>query len=59
MKGTGILGLIYSQAQGKLHDTNRSDWWQLIALIPFIGIIVLIVFWARVTKEKEKKFDLN
>jgi uncharacterized membrane protein YhaH (DUF805 family) len=28
----------------RLHDTNRSGWWLLIALIPFIGAIVLIVF---------------
>ena len=30
----------------RLHDTNRSGWWILIALIPLIGIIVLIVWWA-------------
>jgi uncharacterized membrane protein YhaH (DUF805 family) len=30
----------------RLHDTNRSGWWLLIALIPIVGIIVLIVFWA-------------
>ncbi|MBX2864678.1 MAG: DUF805 domain-containing protein [Leptolyngbyaceae cyanobacterium MAG.088] len=49
----GILGGIYSLgvlvpsvAVGarRLHDTGRSGWWQLIALIPLIGPIVLIVF---------------
>lgn len=30
----------------RLHDTNRSGWWVLIALIPFVGVIVLIVFLA-------------
>ena len=30
----------------RLHDTDRSGWWLLIALIPIVGIIVLIVFWA-------------
>tara|TARA_B100000965_G_scaffold64259_1_gene50077 strand:- start:489 stop:887 length:399 start_codon:yes stop_codon:yes gene_type:complete len=30
----------------RLHDTNRSGWWLLIALIPFIGIITLIFFWC-------------
>jgi uncharacterized membrane protein YhaH (DUF805 family) len=29
----------------RLHDVGRSAWWVLIALIPFIGVIVLIV-WA-------------
>jgi uncharacterized membrane protein YhaH (DUF805 family) len=30
----------------RLHDTDRSGWWMLIALIPLVGIIVLIVFLA-------------
>ena len=28
----------------RLHDTDRSAWWILIALIPLIGAIVLLVF---------------
>lgn len=52
---TGILTGIYqlavlipSLAVGarRLHDTGRSGWWQLIALIPLVGAIILIVFWA-------------
>ncbi len=34
----------------RLHDTNRSGWWQLIAVVPLIGIIVLIVFLAQGSK---------
>ena len=30
----------------RLHDTERSGWWLLIGLIPLIGLIVLIVFFA-------------
>jgi len=33
-----------SVATRRLHDTSRSGWWQLIALIPVLGVIVLIVF---------------
>jgi uncharacterized membrane protein YhaH (DUF805 family) len=30
----------------RLHDTNRSAWWLLIALIPFVGALVLLVFYV-------------
>lgn len=30
----------------RLHDTGRSGWWLLIGLIPVVGFIVLIVFFA-------------
>jgi uncharacterized membrane protein YhaH (DUF805 family) len=51
----GVLGLLYSLAVllpnlavgvRRLHDTGRSGWWLLIGLIPLIGTIVLIVFFA-------------
>jgi uncharacterized membrane protein YhaH (DUF805 family) len=28
----------------RLHDTDRSGWWVLIGLVPFVGWIVLLVF---------------
>lgn len=28
----------------RLHDTGRSGWWILIALVPFVGGIILLVF---------------
>ena len=31
----------------RLRDTGRSPWWWLICLIPVVGEIVLIVFWAQ------------
>jgi uncharacterized membrane protein YhaH (DUF805 family) len=31
----------------RLHDTNRSGWWQLIGFVPVIGFIVLVVFMAQ------------
>ncbi|MDX6292950.1 MAG: hypothetical protein QOH50_2025 [Kribbellaceae bacterium] len=36
------LGLVWR----RLHDTNRSGWWILIGLIPLVGTIILIVFYA-------------
>ncbi|WP_036164690.1 DUF805 domain-containing protein [Massilia sp. 9096] len=42
----GIATLLPSLAVGarRLHETDRSGWWQLIWLVPLIGWIVLIVF---------------
>lgn len=34
----------------RLHDTGRSGWWLFISLVPLVGIIVLIVFWASASK---------
>ena len=28
----------------RLHDTNRSGWWILISIVPFIGGLVLLIF---------------
>jgi uncharacterized membrane protein YhaH (DUF805 family) len=41
--------LIPSLAVGarRLHDTGRSGWWLLIALIPVLGVLVLLVFFAQ------------
>ena len=45
--GLGLLIPSISIAARRLHDTGRSGWWQLIVLIPIIGVIVLIVFLAQ------------
>jgi uncharacterized membrane protein YhaH (DUF805 family) len=42
-----VLGIIIpSLAVGfrRLHDTDRSAWWLLIAFLPFIGGLVLLIF---------------
>lgn len=50
---TGPLTLLFSLAilvpglavgVRRLHDTDRSAWWLLIALVPIVGAIVLLVF---------------
>ncbi|WP_193175837.1 DUF805 domain-containing protein [Oricola nitratireducens] len=54
----GLAVLVPSLAVGarRLHDTGRSGWWQLLVLIPLIGIIVLIVWWASRGNEGENEF---
>ncbi len=40
----------------RLHDTNRSGWWVLISLVPFIGTLVLLVFLVLPSTEGENRF---
>ena len=31
----------------RLHDTGKSGWLQLLLLVPCIGAIIMIIFWAQ------------
>lgn len=51
--GVGLLSTIFSLGLllpclaiyiRRLHDTDRSGWWFLIAFIPLLGVIVLMIF---------------
>jgi uncharacterized membrane protein YhaH (DUF805 family) len=52
----GVLGFIYclalfmpSLAVGvrRLHDMGRSGWWMLLALLPVLGMIILLIWSCR------------
>src|SRR3989344_2799622 len=53
-----LVVLLPSLAVGarRLHDTDRSGWWQLIVLVPLIGIIVLIVLWAKESQSGDNQY---
>ncbi|MCB5179797.1 DUF805 domain-containing protein [Streptomyces antimicrobicus] len=64
----GILGVVYSVAVllpslavavRRLHDTGRSGWWLLIALVPLVGAIVLLVFLATEGEPNPNKYGPN
>ena len=40
--------LIPSIAMGvrRLHDINKSGWWYFICLVPFVGGIILLIFYC-------------
>ena len=40
----------------RLHDTNRSGWWALLALVPLIGIIVLLYWAIKAGDEQSNKY---
>ena len=66
--GTSVLGSLYGLAVlipsiavsvRRLHDTNRSGWWLLIALVPLIGAIVLLVFMAQDSQPGKNQYGSN
>lgn len=47
--GLVMLGLLIPSlavAMRRLHDTNRTGWWLLLGLIPFLGALVLLIFYV-------------
>lgn len=66
--GMGLLGSLYSLATlipglavavRRLHDTSRSGWWLLIVLVPFIGVIVLLIFMLLDSHAGENQYGPN
>jgi len=54
--GLGLFLPGLSVAIRRLHDTNRTGWWVLIALIPLIGFIVLLVFYLQEGDEGDNQY---
>jgi uncharacterized membrane protein YhaH (DUF805 family) len=57
----GLAVLCPSLAVGirRLHDTGRSGWWLLSALIPFIGAILIIIFEALDSQPGQNQYGPN
>lgn len=43
----------------RLHDINRSGWWQLINLMPMIGFIVMLVFTVKDSDPEKNEYGEN
>lgn len=56
----GLAALLPNLGVGarRLHDIGKSGWWQLLLLLPFIGAIVLIVWWATKGEPGDNRFGL-
>ncbi len=68
LRDSGLLNGIYSLAvflpsiavtARRLHDADRTGWWQLLFVIPIIGFIVLIIFLAMDGTPYENRYGAN
>jgi uncharacterized membrane protein YhaH (DUF805 family) len=63
--GSNVLSIVYAVAVllpslavsvRRLHDTGRSGGWIFIALIPFVGFIILLVFTATDGQRQDNQY---
>ncbi len=55
--GLAVLLPSLAIAVRRLHDTDRSGWWLLISLLPFVGGIVLLVFYVLPGNQGKNRFN--
>lgn len=43
----------------RLHDIGKSGWWQFLLLVPIVGWIVLVIWWARRGVAGDNRFGVD
>ncbi len=43
----------------RLHDTNRTGWWYLITLIPYVGAFILLYFMVLASDQGANQYGPN
>lgn len=43
----------------RLHDIGKSGWWYLIGFVPYIGALVLFIFFVKDSQPGENKWGPN
>ena len=61
---TGLVALVHllpslGVTVRRLHDTDRSGWWILIALIPLVGWLVLLYFTVIAGQTQDNRFGAD
>ncbi|MCR2064608.1 DUF805 domain-containing protein [Campylobacter helveticus] len=55
-----IVGIVVIAIQTRrLHDINKSGWWQLLSLIPLIVPIVLLCWFCEKGTDEENRFGAD
>ena len=66
--GLGFIGSIYmllmlyptlAVTARRLHDTNRSGWWQLLNLLPLVGFVVIVYFTVQDSQPGANQYGPN
>lgn len=66
--GVGPLGGLFmlamivpsiAVAARRLHDIGKSGWWQLLAIVPLIGAIVLLIWYVKDGEPGTNRFGAN
>jgi uncharacterized membrane protein YhaH (DUF805 family) len=61
---TAITALVFlipliAVATRRLHDIDRSGWWQLLVFVPIVGAIVLIIWLCTAGSPESNRFGNN
>jgi uncharacterized membrane protein YhaH (DUF805 family) len=51
--------LIWAVAVRRLHDTDRSGWMLLVSMIPLVGLLVLLVWFATASDPGANRYGPN
>lgn len=54
-----VIAPEFSVVVRRLHDTNRSGWWMLVALIPLVGPFVFLYFLVQDSQSGENRYGPN
>ncbi len=62
--GEGFSGLVtlalllptFAVSARRLHDIGRSGWWQLVSLVPLVGVLVVLYWYVQPSDAYENQF---
>lgn len=43
----------------RLHDTNKSGWWQLLYFLPIVGYFILLYMWSKKGNDSENAYGAS
>ena len=50
---------VWAVTARRLHDINRSGWWQLLSLIPIVGQIIVFIWLITIGTQGENQYGAD